>query len=199
MRGLAIGVLAALFSLAIASAARADTSCVGVLAGRDVQGNLVVPDGALCTLRDTVVKGDVLVGPDAGLRVSDGVALLGNLRTDRCDYVSLEPLAPAARIVVAGNIDIEECRESSGKLFSGGRVIVGGNFVCRENAAPCYAVSLTVGGDLRVAHNSGGPSFIEGSTVAGNLECTGNSGVSDYGLPNTVAGERLGECAGLSN
>jgi hypothetical protein len=186
--------------LATTVVARADaTRCRGELGGRTIAGNLVVPDGALCTLRDAVVTGDVLVGHDAALRLRDGATIRGNLRIDHCDYVSFEPLTSAARISVAGNVEIAHCREASGKVFSGGHVVIGGNFVCRDNAAPCYAVSLTIGGNARIDRNAGGPSFIEGNTIAGDLQCVGNGGVTDYGSPNTVAGKKLGECAGLSN
>jgi hypothetical protein len=184
---------------AIPLAARADDiRCLGELSGRSINGNLVVPDGAACTLRDVAVSGDVLIGRDASLRMSDGVVIRGNLRIDHCDYASFEPLTSAARISVEGNVEIEHCREASGKFFSGGRVAIGGNFACHDNSAPCYAVSMAIGGDARIDRNSGGISFIEGNTIAGNLQCAGNRGVADYGSPNTVAGKTLGECVGLS-
>ncbi|HZU89033.1 MAG TPA: hypothetical protein VE993_07220, partial [Stellaceae bacterium] len=126
MKRSALGILAILgILLATAAVARADAvRCRGELGGRTIAGTLVVPDGALCTVRDTVVTGDVLVGHGAGLRLRDGAAIRGNLRADDCDYVSFEPLTPAARISVAGSVEIAHCREASGKLFSGGRVTV---------------------------------------------------------------------------
>jgi hypothetical protein len=185
--------------LATLGVARADTiRCRGEFGGRTISGNLVVPDGAVRTLRDSVVTGDVLVGHEAALRLLDGVAVRGNLRIDHCDYTSFEPLTPAAPIAIAGNVEIEHCAEASGKVSSAGRVTIGGNFVCHDNSAPCYAVSLTIGGDARIDRNSGGPSFIESNIIAGDLRCAGNSGVTDYGSPNIVAGKKLDECAGLS-
>lgn len=197
MRQLAV-VAAFAVLLGIASAARADeTSCGGELSGAVATGNLIVAPGADCTLRDVAVRGDVVVGAGAVLRVLGGVAIIGSLRADHCALVHLEPSLPAAWIAVAGNVDIQRCTETSGKLFTAGRVVIGGNFACHDNEAPCFAVSLTIGGDAEIRRNRG-LSYIESSTIGGSLRCLGNAGVTDYGLPNTVGQEKLGQCAGLS-
>lgn len=201
MKRLAAGLLAIFgILLATASAARAaDTRCVGELSDVAVTGDLVVPDGASCTLYDVTVRGNVRVGSDAALRVFHGVAILGDVQSDHCDYASFEPSSAAARISVVGNVEIHHCRETSGKIFTAGRVVISGNFACHDNSAPCFGVALTIGGNAQVDRNSGGISYLEGNTVSGDLQCVGNTGVADYGSPNTVAGQKLGECAGLSN
>jgi hypothetical protein len=195
---IAVAGLATLCSFATASAARSEnTRCVGALGNHTIPGDLVVPDGAGCALRNATVKGNVLVGRDGGLRVFGNVRILGDIRIDRCDYASFEPLEPAAPISVEGNVEIEHCRGSTGKLFTGGMVRISGNFACRDNSAPCFAVALSIYGNPVVNGNSGGVSYIERSTIIGNLECAWNTDVSNYGDPNRVAGKRLGQCAGL--
>jgi hypothetical protein len=187
-------------SLLVAPAARAaDTQCVGDLTNVGITGDLVVPNGASCALRNVTVRGDLLVGPGGALEVLGGVAVLGNVRIDQCAYANVDPSTAAAGISVAGNVEIERCTQTSGKRFTVGRVAIAGNFACHDNAAPCFAVSLTIGGDMLINRNSGSISYIEGNVIGGNLECVGNVGVTDYGDPNTVRGEKLGECASLSH
>jgi hypothetical protein len=184
--------------LATTSTVRAEnTRCVSALGNQIVLGDLVVPDGASCALRDATVRGSVLVGPHAGLRVLGNVRILGDVRIDRCDYASFEPPAAAGPIFVEGNVEIEHCEGSTGKLYTAGTVRISGNFTCHDNTAPCFAVALSIYGDALVSGNSGGISFIEGSRIIGKLECAGNLGVSNYGDPNRVAGKKLGQCAGL--
>ena len=201
MKRLAVGILASLAILfATVAAARAEErSCVGDLGNVLVNGNLVVPNGASCALHDLLVTGDVVVGRAARLRVYDGVTIRGNLRVDRCDFVSFEPSGATDAIAVGGNVEIAHCSETSGKLFTPGRVTIIGNFACHDNPAPCFGVSLTIGGDAQVSHNQGGISYVEGNTIGGNLLCDGNTGIADYGSPNIVAGKKLGQCAGLSD
>jgi hypothetical protein len=184
--------------VAAAAAARAEGAiCRGALRDAFIDGGLIVPDGAACTLRHVTVRGNLLAGRGSVLRIADDVAILGNVAVDRCAYVSFEP-SPTAGITIGGNVDIEHCREASGKLFAAGEVDIAGSFVCHDNAAPCLAVSLTILGNALVLRNSGGLSYVEGNTIGGNLECLGNAGVSDYGQPNRVAGKKLGKCAALS-
>jgi hypothetical protein len=184
--------------LATTSTVRAEsTRCVGALGNQIVPGDLVVPDGASCALGDATVRGNVLVGPHAGLRVLGNVRILGDVWIDRCDYASFEPSAAGASILVEGNVEIEHCEGSIGKLYAAGTVRISGNFTCRDNTAPCFAVALSIYGNALVSRNSGGISFIEGSRIIGKLECAGNLGVSNYGDPNRVAGKKLGQCAGL--
>jgi hypothetical protein len=181
------------------TASAGGTQCVGNLANVSINGDLVVPNAAGCALRDVTVRGDLLVRPGGALEMSGGVAVLGDVEIDQCAYASFDPLTPAARILIAGNVEIEHCAQSSGKLFTAGRVVIAGNFACHDNAAPCFAVSLTIGGDMLINQNSGSISYIEGNLIGGNLECVNNTGVTDYGTPNTVREKKLGECAGLSD
>ena len=200
MGKLAVVTLAAIaVMLATAAAARADdTRCTGELRHLIVVGNLVVPAGADCSIRDLAVRGDVLVLRGAGLRVLGGVAILGDVLADGCQFVDLDPSTPAGSIAVGGDVDIQRCSNTSGKLFTAGHVVIGGGFRCHDNRAPCFAVSLTIGGDAEIRRNSGGMSYLEGNTIGGNLHCLANTGVTDYGSPNTVAGRKLGQCAALS-
>ena len=65
--GLAL-TLAAVALLGGAAAGRADTSCSGPLSGT-VNGNIVVPNGASCTLSNATVSGDVHVRQNASLTI----------------------------------------------------------------------------------------------------------------------------------
>lgn len=196
----ALAVVAVICLHASAPAARAaERPCVGTLSNTSVNGDVVVPAGATCRLKDVAVGGTVRVHSNAALQILGGAAIRGSVEAYECAYVVLDPQAPGDRIAVAGNIEIEHCTEASGKLFSAGRVAIAGNFSCRNNAAPCFAVSLTVGGDMVIERNSGGMSYIEGNTIGGSLECAGNWGLTDYGDPNTVGGKRRDGCAGLSD
>lgn len=195
-----LAALLAGFLFAGAGPARAGGAlCLGELRDTIIDGSLLVPDGAACTLRHATVRGNLLADRNSVLHVADDVAILGNVAVDRCASVSFQPSSPTAAIMIDGNVEIEGCRETSGKLFSAGEVDIAGNFVCRDNAAPCFAVSLSIFGNAHVLRNSGGMSHVEGNTIGGDLECRGNAGITDYGQPNRVGGKKLGDCARLSD
>ncbi|HEV2300526.1 MAG TPA: hypothetical protein VGR91_03050 [Stellaceae bacterium] len=192
-------LLAGLLLAPAVPARAAGALCRGELRDAIIDGGLLVPDGARCVLRHVTVRGNLLAGRGSVLRIADDVAILGNLAADRCAYVSFEPASPTAGITIGGNVEIEHCRESSGKLYAAGEIEIAGNFVCHDNSASCFVVSLTILGNALVLRNSGGLSYVEGNTIGGDLECRGNAGVIDYGQPNRVGGKKLGECAALSD
>jgi hypothetical protein len=84
-------VIAALatFGIALASgpAARADTNCSTTLTSVTINGNLVVPAGAECSLNGTTVTGNVTVGKGAQLLVFAGT-IYGNIQAHQCNSVS---------------------------------------------------------------------------------------------------------------
>jgi hypothetical protein len=70
MRSLALSLASAVpvvFAGASAVCA-ANTACVGTLSG-NIVGNVVVPNGASCTLSDTTVAGNVHVSQNASLTI----------------------------------------------------------------------------------------------------------------------------------
>ncbi|HVH75734.1 MAG TPA: hypothetical protein VM755_12545 [Stellaceae bacterium] len=195
-----LAVVPAALLLAAAAPASAEAAlCRGELVDAIIDGSLIVPAGAACTLRHVTVRRDLFAGRGSILRIADDVLVVGNLAGDRCAYLSFEPASAVTSVAIGGNVEIERCREASGKLFAAGEVEVAGNFLCHDNFAPCFAVNLSIRGNVLILSNSGGMSYIEGNTIGGDLDCRGNGGVSDYGQPNAVGGKKLGECARLSN
>lgn len=195
-----LALVSASILVAPAAAAHAKVMlCRGELVDAIIEGSLAVPAGASCTLRHVTVRGDLSAGRGSVLRIADDVLVVGNLAGDRCAYLSFEPASAVTSVAISGNVEIERCREASGKLFAAGEVEVAGNFLCHDNFAPCFAVSMAIRGNALILSNSGGMSYIEGNTIGGNLECRGNRGVTDYGQPNTVGGKNLGECGLLSH
>lgn len=54
--------VAALMTFSLAMPAAAEVSCTGTIGAETIDGTVVVPDGASCTLDGTTVDGNVLVG-----------------------------------------------------------------------------------------------------------------------------------------
>ena len=70
MRGFAHALIVAIPALVggAATAHAANTSCTGTLSG-SITGDVVVPNGASCTLSNATVTGDVQVRPNASLTI----------------------------------------------------------------------------------------------------------------------------------
>ena len=115
-----------------ASAVRAsDTTCTSSLTGT-INGNVVVPDGASCTLSDATVAGNVHVLQNASLTVDatqQPTTIDGNVHADHCAFALLQ-----GGVTVTGNVRIGQCAQQSG--FVGPGVKIGGNFACTHNRGP---------------------------------------------------------------
>jgi len=226
MKPFAIAIATALgFMLDTAPIANAKNAfqCNGldISDGRTINGDLIVPAGAGCTLRSVTVLGNVRVAKRATLLVeadSKPVTIGGNIVTNQCNAVLLATIDGS--ISVEGNVTIQKCRGESG--YVGPSVTIGGNFVCSDNASLCRAYGGVVQGNLIVHNNNSAQApFVTSNTVSGNVDFSGNSG--NFGTPevaantiggnllcfknstppvagfapNTVAGNKLGQCAGL--
>jgi hypothetical protein len=200
MKRLAIIMVAALGALlAIAPGALAgDVSCATTIEGVTIDGNIVVPDGATCTLIKATVTGNVKVGRGASLVVESLLleepksTIAGNVQADHCGQVFIG--GPGQ--VVGGNVQIQHCTGESGIL----QLHLGGNFQCHDNTADCFADSDLVGGNVQVNNNvsPGVPSDISDNSILGNLQCQGNSPApTDSSGANTVEGNKQGQCAGF--
>jgi hypothetical protein len=195
---LALGIV-----LAAVPAARAeDTSCTGPLSGA-INGNVVVPEGATCSLHDATVTGNVLVGKGARLLMIAGpVTIAGDLLGIQCDAVEIHPEELSSTVSIGGSVGLLFCTGQTGLIgyridpLVGG-LIIHGNFLCQFNSAPCDALRGSIGGNANVSENSGGESVVLGNEIDGNLVCLGNTAVIDGGIPNRVAGRKLGQCADL--
>jgi hypothetical protein len=212
--------------LATVPASAADTTCTPGFSNGTINGNLVVPNNASCTLTNETVTGSVTVGTRASLRV-DGSTIGGNIWASHCNFVQL--INTSGAVNVGGNVEIEFCAgvDPIGYFrphFSvSSPITISGNFTCSNNndthdSTPCAAEFGSVGGNVRVNNNLGANvevefntvqgnvqvnnnkpdfAFVEGNNIGGNLSCQGNAGVRDEGNLNTVAGHELGQCAGL--
>lgn len=188
-----------IFALALASAltafvastsmARADTTCSSTLSGT-VDGNVVVPSGASCTLSNVTVKGGVRVSQNASLIVDatqQPATINGAVQATNCVSALLE-----GGVTVAGNVQIQGCAQQSG--FVGPGVKIGGSFECINNAGGCEADLGEVHGSVQIQSSS--PADISLVSVGGSLQCQGNtaSPTHAYG-PDFVGGNLQGQCA----
>jgi hypothetical protein len=189
MRNFAVALIMAVPAvLAGASTVHAaDANCTGALTGK-IDGNVVVPNGASCTLSDITVTGNVQVSQNASLTVDatqQPATIGGNVQATNCAFALLE-----GGVTVDGNVQIHQCAQQSG--FVGPGVKIGGNFEC--NAGACEADLGDVQGNLHVQNN--GASDISLVSVGGNLQCEGNTPPPMHAFgPDFVGGNLLGQCA----
>jgi Tannase and feruloyl esterase len=187
---LAVAV-AALF--ANASAARAaDTACAGLLSGI-IDGNVVLPQGASCTMSDVTVRGNVQVLENASLTVDatqQPTTIDGNVQANHCASVLFE-----GGVTVTGSVQIQQCAQQSG--FVGPGIKIGGDFQCINNGGGCQAELGDVHGFVQIhGNNSSAPSDISLVSVGGSLQCHGNTPAPTHNFgPDFVAGNLQGQCA----
>ncbi len=189
MLALATAVMAL---VANASVSRADTACTSTLSG-SVNGNIVVPSGASCTLSNVTVTGGVQVLQNASLTVDatqQPATINGNVQATNCTFAVLE-----GGVTVGGSVIIQHCAQESG--FIGPGVKIGGNFQCQNNSGACEADLGDVHGAVLISNNSSSsPSDISLTSVGGVLQCQGNSASPTHGFgPDFVNGSLQGQCA----
>lgn len=181
------------------SPARADNvTCTGTMTGV-IKGNVVVPDGASCTLGSAYtgadVSGNVSVGHNASLLVAARQypsTIAGNVQANQCTSALLD-----GAVTVGGNVEIAQCTQPSG--FAGPGVKISGNFECHNNsgAGACQATLGQVSGNLHIHNNtSTAPANVSLTEVQGNLQCQNNSPapVAAWG-GNWVSGGMLDQCS----
>jgi Tannase and feruloyl esterase len=186
--GLAL-TLAAVALLGGGATARANTSCTGPLSGT-VNGNIVVPKGASCTLSNATVSGDVHVLQNASLTIDateQPTTINGNVVANGCTSALLE-----GGVTVSDSVQIEQCSQQSG--FIGPGVKIGANFQCINNPGGCEAELGTVQGSVQIeGSNSSDISLV---SVGGNLQCGGNTPAPTHNFgPDFVTGAEEGQCA----
>ena len=207
-----------------AIAAGADFECTGFQSGGTF-GNVVVPTGQSCVLDHVRVTGKVTVQTGGNLIVSTtggDSTVAGDIKGDGCGFIELEATSLAARIVVGGNVRIQNC---TGVVFSGGQgdstrtppgsILIGGNVKCSDNADGCvfdyFIISGSlecsangqgctvnhdaIGGSVTMNNNPGGVIVTE-SAIGGDLKCSGNASATSN-PPNTIAGTSSGQCSGF--
>jgi hypothetical protein len=194
MRTCVIGLVTALSALVggASAAHAANTSCTGTLNG-SITGNIVVPNGASCTLSDATVTGNVQVQQNASLTIDatqQPTTIGGNVEAINCASALLE-----GGVTVTGSVQIVQCAQKSG--FVGPGVKIGGNFHCINNGGGCEADLGDVQGNVQiVSNNSSAASDISLVSVGGNLQCVGNSPSPTHTFgPDFVAGNLQAQCA----
>jgi hypothetical protein len=166
-------VLLAGLAIVSAPAAHADDRvCRGSIGAVTVDGNIIVPSGATCTLTRTVVKGNIHTYADSHL-LANGVRVNGNIQADN-----------HARVVVGPD--------------GAQRATVGGSIQLKSGRASTLQSSLTnvvVKGDIQSFSNRH-PLSITRNNVDGNLQCK-SSNPAPTGSLNIVKGNKEDQCKGF--
>lgn len=155
-------------SLAIAAPAHADDRiCRGTLGAISVDGDVIVPQGASCTLNGTKVDGNVQVKANATL-IANGVRVDGNIQAENHKRLVVQPRA-GVRSYIDGNIQAKQ----------------GGGGVLRNS---------TVDGDIQLFSNRKNTRFeVRGNRIDGNLQCKSNN-PAPVGSGNIVKGNKEDQC-----
>ena len=155
-----------------------DTQCVGLLTG--AHDNVVVPEGAFCTLQGAVVRGNVKVLRDARLQ-ANASTIGGNVEGDNARGVLLQFSSS-----VGGNFQVKGGAPFNVSGFDI-NVRVGGDAKVEENRGTTFIDAATVGGNIEVIKSTG---FIEVefNTVGGNIKVEDNSPTGMTVLGNRVEG-----------
>jgi hypothetical protein len=185
MRGnLAAMLVAAAIGLAGSASLAEETICDGSLGDVTVD-NLLVPDGASCSLRGTRVEGTVKVGTGASLKAG-GLHVIGNVQGEGAASVKL------FKSFVGGSV----------QLVQGGAALVKGNHVDGDilfdsNDGGSAAFRNDVGGNVQAFQNKGGVGIAK-NHIDGNLQCKENE-PAPRGGANVVQGNAEDQCASLAN
>jgi hypothetical protein len=196
----ALGGLLATVGTALAGDTNWTTNILGPLT---IDGNVVVPDGASCSLgylppsatpccisssSAVQVTGNVTVGHGSGLTVGVNSTIAGNLQANNCNFVEL---VDQGSETVGSNVQIGNCTGQPAFVSTGTGSLIGGDFQCDNNTGPCILDGDYVGGNVQVMNNvspAGSPSIISYDHIAKNLQCQNNSPTPIGGANYMVAG-----------
>lgn len=135
--------------------------------------NIIVPEGATCTVASATMKGNFLAKDGARLYVLE-VAIKGNIEGAEAAVVHVR----GGRI--EGNIQAQEgSSEGEGIRVSGGTVLTQGNITIKKMRTGTITITDTylVKGNIQVQENTVGDAIqITGNRVAQNLEVFVNDG-----------------------
>ena len=178
--------LAACALLAAAPAAQAEERvCRGTIGATTVD-NLLVPQGASCTLNGTRIEGTVKVERNAALTAS-GIRVKGNVQSEGFKNIVLRQGS-----IVVGSVQLENgLRGGSGRVLN---TRINGDLQFFSNGARMIARGNTIQANFQANQNTGGL-VIKNNRVAENLQCQSNN-PPPVGGGNT-AGDKEGQCARL--
>jgi hypothetical protein len=180
-----LAVVLALLLLAGAPPALADdTVCRGTI-GAVTLDNVVVPDGAACTLEGTRVEGNVFVETGATLQ-ADRVAVDGNIQAVGHALVVVRPES-----TVGGSIQIKQ-----GQSARVEQVRINGNLQLEQNNGSFTLTDNIIGGNLQANQNTGSGLAVERNRIDGNLQCQANHPPPTGG--GNVAASLEDQCEDLS-
>lgn len=148
-------------------AAAEERTCTGTIGAITVD-NLRVPDGKVCTLEGTTVKGTIKVESNAVLKAFS-VRVIGNVQSEDHKRVVLRSST------VGGSV----------QLVQGGKAGIT-SAVIRQNR---------VGGDVQLFENLG-TQTVAGNVIDGNLQCKENN-PAPTGGNNRVGGNKEDQCRSL--
>lgn len=176
-------IAAALIAATASPALAEETECTSAL-GRVTVDNLLVPEGATCTLTGTTIEGSIVVAADATLRASR-VSVIGNIQAEGARSVVVQRAS-----TVGGSVQVVQGRTATISTSD-----ITGDILFDEQSGLVRASDNDVGGDIQAFTNTGGVR-ITLNYVDGNLQCTGNS-PAPTGGENDVAGNKENQCENL--
>jgi hypothetical protein len=184
-----------------ASAAANDFTCVGLVIG-GTYDNVVVPQGASCTIFSATITGSIKALPDSALDVRTS-EIAGNVHGDKAEDFFV------VTNTIGGNVEVKEGEASSASLD----VLVRGNTFRKGPLVTLNPGPFTWGnikvekmrGDIFVDQNMGVQNIqlqenlvvlaaneelrLQGNSVAGNAQVFKNKGTGDkFVTGNTVGG-----------
>lgn len=159
-----------------------DTICRGTLGAVTVD-NLVVPDGATCTLNRTQVEGNVFVETGATLRART-INVDGNIQAEGHNLVQV-----SSNSTVGGSTQVKQGNRAVIDMVS-----VDGDVQLEQNTGSIRLTRNTVGANMQVNQNTGG-AFIANNTIAQALQCQANDPAPTGG--GNIAGDKEDQCEGL--
>jgi hypothetical protein len=196
--------------------AQGDVACTGVVANVSVD-NVVVPEGAVCVLAGTQVRGNVLAKPGSTLQVSPGTQVFGNVeakqgarlfvspskfgghvKCDGCLVVSisssliggnLQSVGAAGAFVFRTDVggNVEIVGTTGVAPVMLSQAVVGGDVKLEKNEVPLSVGGITVGGDLQSIEGRYGSLLF--NFVEGNMQAFKNQGP----LPTRISGNSIGQ------
>jgi hypothetical protein len=162
-----------------------DTFCSGSF-GAVTLDNVIIPDGATCTLTSTFVQGNIKVGTGSTL-MGYTIDVGGSVQAESSRLVLIETGS------VIGDVEVKKGRGSS-RSARVVNVSVGGKILFEECAGFVRAERCDVNGDIQLFKNTGGGRLLR-NDVNGNIQCKENV-PAPTGVFN-IAASKEDQCAGF--
>jgi hypothetical protein len=182
-------LLTAALLLAAPPAFAEERVCRGTI-GRITLDNVRVPNGAICRLNGTFVKGTVKVQGNAQLYAND-VMVIGNIQGEGARYVSVFNTSR-----VGGSVQV---KQGGGGYIADSRVDGSAQFESNRtpnlNRKTVRILRSRIDEDVQAFQNRRGVE-ISRNTIDGNLQCKENN-PRPVGGRNIVGGNKEDQCARL--